>query len=52
MHQIIMILSGFSTAQKKCKTFFSDKILYKWYKYIISLQNYPIKMTIKLLINL
>jgi len=39
MHQIFMVLSGFSPAHKNCKTFFSDKIFYKWHKYIISLQN-------------
>jgi len=52
MHQIIMVLSGFSPAYKNCKKIFSDKMIYKWYKYIISWQNYLIKMTIILLIKL
>ena len=36
---------GFLLAHKNCKKLFSDKILYKWYKYILSLQNYLIKLT-------
>jgi len=41
MHQIIMVFKRIFTSQKNCKKRFSEKILYKWYKYIISLQNNP-----------
>jgi len=44
MHQLFMFLRGFSPVHKNCKKLFSDKILYRWYKYI-SLQNYLIKLT-------
>ena len=52
MHQTSMFLSGFSPAQTNYKKPFNDKILYKWYKYIISLQNNLIKITTNLLIKL
>ena len=51
MHQIFMFLRGFSQAHKNCKKLFSDKILYRWYKYIISLQNHLIKLTPNVLIK-
>jgi len=35
----------FTRQQKNCKQLFSDNMIYKWYKYIISLQNYLIKLT-------
>jgi len=43
---------GFSPAYKNCKKVSSNKILYKWSKYIISLQNYPIKLTQIVLIKI
>jgi len=52
MHQIIMFLRRFSPALKNCKKLFSHKMLYKWYKYIISLQNYIIKLTSNVLIKM
>jgi len=45
---VFVCLSGFSPTHKKCKKLFSDNILYKRYKYIISLESYVIKMTITL----
>jgi len=50
MHQLFMFLRGFSPAHKNCKKVFSDKILYRWYRYI-TLQNYLIKLTPNVLIK-
>jgi len=47
-----LFLIGFSPAHKNCKKLFSDTILYRWYKYIISLQNYLIKLTPNVLIKM
>jgi len=36
MHHIIMVFKTIFTGPQKLKKLFSDKIIYKWYKYIIS----------------
>ena len=46
-----MVFRGFLSAHKNCKKLFSDKILYKWYKYILYLQNYLIKLTPNVLLK-
>ena len=45
-------LEDFHRPTKNCKQLFSDNIIYKWYKYIISLQNYLIKLTPNVLIKM
>ena len=49
--KLLWFLKGFAPAHKSCTKLFSDKIVYKWYKYIISLQNYLIKLNWNVLIK-